>query len=118
MILLDDRKLGERSDGDGEVYSQQQDYEGRHFGTVALPLYALLDSNGIRLTLRLSSPGMQTSSWRLWRKLSKDGCVNVLIARASSSAIGKIFIHVSTEVRNTFIVESGCSGLTAAIYAA
>lgn len=34
------------TDGDGEVYSKQQDYEDQHFGTVALPLYALLDSNG------------------------------------------------------------------------
>jgi len=34
------------TDGDGEVYSNQQDYEDKHFGTVALPLYALLDSNG------------------------------------------------------------------------
>jgi thiol:disulfide interchange protein DsbD len=37
------------TDGDGEVYSKQQDYEDQHFGTVALPLYALLDSNGITL---------------------------------------------------------------------
>ena len=34
------------TDGDGEIYSKQQDYEDKHFGTVALPLYALLDSNG------------------------------------------------------------------------
>ncbi|QEE28946.1 DUF255 domain-containing protein [Terriglobus albidus] len=34
------------TDGDGEVYSKQQDYEDKTFGTVALPLYALLDSNG------------------------------------------------------------------------
>ena len=34
------------TDGDGEVYSKQQDYEDQHFRTVALPLYALLDSNG------------------------------------------------------------------------
>ena len=34
------------TDGDGDVYTKQQDYEDQHFGTVALPLYALLDSNG------------------------------------------------------------------------
>jgi thiol:disulfide interchange protein DsbD len=34
------------TDGDGEVYTKQQDYEDNTFGTVALPLYALLDSNG------------------------------------------------------------------------
>jgi thiol:disulfide interchange protein len=34
------------TDGDGEMYERQQDYEDKHFGTVALPLYALLDSNG------------------------------------------------------------------------
>ena len=34
------------TDGDGEVYAKQQDYEDQHFGTVALPLNALLDSNG------------------------------------------------------------------------
>lgn len=34
------------TDGDGDLYSKQQDYEDKHFGTVALPLYALLDSSG------------------------------------------------------------------------
>lgn len=34
------------TDGDGKVYNDQQDYEDKHFGTVALPLYALLSSNG------------------------------------------------------------------------
>lgn len=34
------------TDGEGEVYEKQQEYEDKHFGTVALPLYALLDSNG------------------------------------------------------------------------
>lgn len=34
------------TDGEGDVYTKQQDYEDKHFGTVALPLYALLDSNG------------------------------------------------------------------------
>jgi thiol:disulfide interchange protein DsbD len=34
------------TDGDGKVYSDQQDYESKRFGTVALPLYALLSSNG------------------------------------------------------------------------
>jgi thiol:disulfide interchange protein DsbD len=34
------------TDGDGEIYTKQQDYEDKQFGTVALPLYALLDSNG------------------------------------------------------------------------
>jgi thiol:disulfide interchange protein DsbD len=34
------------TDGEGEIYSKQQDYEDKHFATVALPFYALLDSNG------------------------------------------------------------------------
>ena len=34
------------TDGDGAIYENQQDYENKHFGTVALPLYALLDSQG------------------------------------------------------------------------
>jgi thiol:disulfide interchange protein len=34
------------TDGEGEVYAKQQDYEDKHFGTVALPFYALLDSDG------------------------------------------------------------------------
>jgi thiol:disulfide interchange protein DsbD len=34
------------TDGEGENYAKQQDYEDKHFGTVALPFYALLDSDG------------------------------------------------------------------------
>jgi thiol:disulfide interchange protein DsbD len=34
------------TDGAGKVYSDQQAYEEKSFGTVALPLYALLSSNG------------------------------------------------------------------------
>jgi thiol:disulfide interchange protein len=34
------------TDGAGKVYTDQQDYENKHFGTVALPLYVLLSSNG------------------------------------------------------------------------
>ena len=34
------------TDGDGDIYTKQQDYEDKSFGTVALPLYALLDSSG------------------------------------------------------------------------
>jgi thiol:disulfide interchange protein DsbD len=34
------------TDGDGDMYTKQQDYEDKHFGTVALPLYALLDHDG------------------------------------------------------------------------
>jgi thiol:disulfide interchange protein DsbD len=34
------------TDGDGDIYSKQQDYEDKQFGTVALPLYALLDQDG------------------------------------------------------------------------
>ena len=34
------------TDGDGDTYSKQQDYEDKQFGTVALPLYALLDQYG------------------------------------------------------------------------
>ena len=34
------------TDGSGKTYSDQQDLENKRFGTVALPLYALLNSNG------------------------------------------------------------------------
>jgi thiol:disulfide interchange protein len=34
------------TDGAGKIYTDQQDYESKRFGTVALPLYALLSSNG------------------------------------------------------------------------
>jgi thiol:disulfide interchange protein DsbD len=34
------------TDGEGKIYTDQQDYEDKHFGTVALPFYALLNSNG------------------------------------------------------------------------
>ena len=34
------------TDGAGKIYIDQQDYESKRFGTVALPLYALLSSNG------------------------------------------------------------------------
>jgi len=34
------------TDGAGKIYTDQQDYESKHFGTVALPLYALLSSSG------------------------------------------------------------------------
>ncbi|WP_158820275.1 protein-disulfide reductase DsbD [Granulicella sp. S156] len=34
------------TDGAGKVYTDQQDYENKHFGTVALPLYVLLSSSG------------------------------------------------------------------------
>jgi thiol:disulfide interchange protein len=34
------------TDGDGPVYEQQQAFQEKTFGTVALPLYAVLDANG------------------------------------------------------------------------
>lgn len=34
------------TDGEGEVYEKQQAFQERHFGTVALPLYAIVDGNG------------------------------------------------------------------------
>jgi thiol:disulfide interchange protein len=40
------------TDGDGEVYEQQQAFQEKKFGTVALPLYAVVDADGnIRGTL-------------------------------------------------------------------
>jgi thiol:disulfide interchange protein DsbD len=43
------------TDGNGKLYADQQSYENQHFGTVALPLYALLDSNGKTIS---TSPGL------------------------------------------------------------
>ena len=34
------------TDGDGALYEKQQDFQERQFGTVALPLYAIVDANG------------------------------------------------------------------------
>ncbi|NNE66963.1 MAG: DUF255 domain-containing protein [Pyrinomonadaceae bacterium] len=34
------------TDGDGEIYYRQQQYQEKTFGTVALPFYAILDGNG------------------------------------------------------------------------
>lgn len=34
------------TDGDGEIYYRQQQYQEKTFGTVALPFYAILDSSG------------------------------------------------------------------------
>jgi thiol:disulfide interchange protein DsbD len=34
------------TDGDGEIYQRQQSFQERTFGTVALPLYAVVDGTG------------------------------------------------------------------------
>jgi thiol:disulfide interchange protein DsbD len=34
------------TDGDGEMYERQQSFQEKTFGTVALPLYAVVDSQG------------------------------------------------------------------------
>ena len=34
------------TDGEGEIYENQQKFQEERFGTVALPLYAIVDSNG------------------------------------------------------------------------
>ena len=34
------------TDGEGEVYEKQQHFQEQHFGTVALPLYAIVDAQG------------------------------------------------------------------------
>ena len=34
------------TDGEGEIYERQQAFQERTFGTVALPLYAVVDGNG------------------------------------------------------------------------
>jgi thiol:disulfide interchange protein DsbD len=39
------------TDGEGPVYQQQQEFQEKTFGTVALPLYAIVDGEGkIRAT--------------------------------------------------------------------
>lgn len=35
------------TDGDGDLYEKQQTFQEERFGTVALPLYAIVDANGI-----------------------------------------------------------------------
>jgi thiol:disulfide interchange protein DsbD len=34
------------TDGEGEIYENQQQFQEEKFGTVALPLYAIVDSKG------------------------------------------------------------------------
>jgi thiol:disulfide interchange protein DsbD len=34
------------TDGEGELYEKQQEFQERQFGTVALPLYAIVDAKG------------------------------------------------------------------------
>ena len=34
------------TDGQGILYEQQQDWQEKEFGTVALPLYAIVDAEG------------------------------------------------------------------------
>ena len=34
------------TDGEGDVYESQMDYQKEHFGTIALPLYAVVDGKG------------------------------------------------------------------------
>jgi thiol:disulfide interchange protein DsbD len=38
------------TDGEGKIYEDQQNYENDQYGTVALPLYALLDAHGNKLS--------------------------------------------------------------------
>ena len=34
------------TDGDGEIYDRQQAMQQQRFGTIALPLYAIVDADG------------------------------------------------------------------------
>jgi hypothetical protein len=43
------------TDGDGKLYEDQQAMQNREFGTVALPLYALLQSDETQIA---TSPGL------------------------------------------------------------
>lgn len=38
------------TDGDGEIYERQQAFQQRQFGTIALPLYAVVDADGNTIT--------------------------------------------------------------------
>lgn len=46
------------TDGEGEIYERQQQYEQETFGTVALPFYAIIDSDGRPLA---AFPGLTRS---------------------------------------------------------
>lgn len=43
------------TDGEGEMYEQQQELQQRQFGTIALPLYAIVDGTGKTVAI---SPGL------------------------------------------------------------
>ena len=47
------------TDGEGEIYDKQQQYQEKTFQTVALPFYAILDSEGKPLA---TFPGLTRNS--------------------------------------------------------
>ncbi len=57
------------TDGQGEVYERNRDFQEARFGTVALPLYVTLDSDGEKIS---SFPGMTRKPQEFVRFL-KDG---------------------------------------------
>ncbi|MGA2263653.1 MAG: thioredoxin family protein, partial [Acidobacteriota bacterium] len=55
------------TDGEGKQYEDNQNYQKEKFGTVALPLYAILDSQGSKLA---TFPGMTRNAAEFVRFLS------------------------------------------------
>ena len=55
------------TDGEGKQYQENQAYQKEKFGTVALPLYAILDAQGNRLS---TFPGMTRNAQEFVRFLN------------------------------------------------
>ncbi len=56
------------TDGEGKEYEENQKYQKENFGTVALPLYAILDAQGNKLA---TFPGMTRNAAEFERFLSQ-----------------------------------------------
>jgi len=57
------------TDGDGEIYEKQQAQEKKEYGTVALPLYAIVDGNGKTIA---TFPGATTDPQEFLTFLTKE----------------------------------------------
>jgi thiol:disulfide interchange protein len=68
------------TDGEGKEYEENQKYQKEKFGTVALPLYAILDAQGNRLS---TFPGMTRNAAEFERFLSEP------LAAAAQTANGE-----------------------------
>jgi thiol:disulfide interchange protein DsbD len=67
------------TDGDGEMYERQQAFQERTFGTVALPLYAVVDGKG---NVRSTFSGLTRDPAEFIKFLRKADARRVALATA------------------------------------